>query len=196
MAALTRAPVCAGVRVVAPRKVAARMPVANGGQKLQLLSRRSLQLSAARKPSAVVAAAGDDGYASSDDPEVTSGKRKAVSGMNVKDLQAEVCTAHSAAASRWARPARAYLVAPSERAPAGRIPAALQWASADVNRLALPRFPCPFVPQLAAAGLDTNGSKAELSSRVKTLRSGKPLPAASECACGSARRANPAESAC
>ncbi len=43
---------------------------------------------------------------------------------------------------------------------------------------------CPFVLQLAAAGLDTAGNKAELSSRVKTLRSGKPLPAASECACG------------
>jgi hypothetical protein len=89
MVALTRAPVCAGVRVAAPRKAARKANV--GGQKpqLQLLS-RSLQLCAARKPSSVEAAAGDDGYASSDDPEVTSGKRKAVSSMNVKDLQAEV----------------------------------------------------------------------------------------------------------
>jgi hypothetical protein len=125
MVALTRAPVCAGVRVAAPRKAARKANV--GGQKpqLQLLS-RSVQLCAARKPSAVVAAAGDDGYASSDDPEVTSGKRKAVSSMNLADLKAEARAHHSAAASRWALSAHAYLAAPSERAPAGRIPAALR----------------------------------------------------------------------
>ena len=36
--------------------------------------------------------------------------------------------------------------------------------------------------QLTAAGLDASGSKPELSARVKAARSGKPLPAASECA--------------
>ena len=37
-------------------------------------------------------------------------------------------------------------------------------------------------PQLTAAGLDATGAKPELSARVKAARSGKPLPAASECA--------------
>ena len=87
MAALMRAPARSGAHVAAPRKTAVRKAGA-------LVTQTSNRLAGtvflpARRLRAVVAAAGEDGYASSDDPEVASGKRKAPSAMNLKDLQAE-----------------------------------------------------------------------------------------------------------
>ena len=87
MTALTRAP-AAGVRVAAPRKAAAA-----AAQPLKAVASNRLaggSVFFARKLRPVfAAAAGEDGYASSDDPEVASGKRKAPSSMNIKELQAE-----------------------------------------------------------------------------------------------------------
>ena len=88
MAALTRAPVRgASVRVARPRATVRPAP---SFSQLPLSASGRTALTARRSLRAVVAAAGDDGYASSDDPDVASGKRKSVSSMNVNELKAEV----------------------------------------------------------------------------------------------------------